>query len=147
MDFIDEINVQKLELNKVKNTCIQLRINIAQNFDDPLEAFVSIMTQIKQDFVLLKILFIKITAESGDESLLSKRGLFSSEQDIIVSFIKSIETLDTIGIWYSNVQIYINSDKNEPKKSLFSVMRKKKEFQKIIIFYDRASVEKLAVIN
>jgi len=98
MDFIDEINVQKLELNKVKNTCIQLRINIAQNFDDPLEAFVSIMTQIKQDFVLLKILFIKITAESGDESLLSKRGLFSSEQDIIVSFIKSIETLDTIGI-------------------------------------------------
>jgi len=43
VDFIDEIDLKKLDFDKVKSTCVQLRINIAQNFDDPLEAFVSIM--------------------------------------------------------------------------------------------------------
>ena len=42
----NEIGLRELKLNQAKDTCIQLRINIAQNFDDPLEAFVSILSKI-----------------------------------------------------------------------------------------------------
>jgi len=139
VEFMDETTFENFNLDEIKNSCVQLRLNIAQNFDDPLQSFEYIMQIIKMNFSRLKSIFLRVCAEPKEflDALSSSRELFNSEKNLLSQLLRKIKSLDTFGIWFSNVNSLINDYRIHQKNSLLDFIARRGKIKKIVVFYDR----------